>query len=132
MTKKIYSMPITLQTLLDSYVGNGHSFICYAAEGIVSETLAENKFGFIDSDFFWGELHRLDPELFSNPSDAEPGHVVERWFNPDCLKKFPFIDSHCNEPLVSGAVRAFRIALLALLIDRHGPDTTITFQFSTR
>jgi hypothetical protein len=132
MTKKIYSLPITLQKLLDSYVKNGNSFICYAAEGIVSATLAENQFGYIDSNFFLGELHRLDPELFSNPSDVNPGQVVEKWFNPDCLKNFPFIYSHCKEPLVSGAIRAFRIALLALLIDRHGPDTTITFKFSTR
>jgi hypothetical protein len=132
MTKKIYSLPITLQKLLETYVENGNSFICYAAEGIVSETLAENQFGFIDSDFFWGELHILDPELFSNPSDVDPGQVVEKWFNPECMEKFPFIYSHCNEPLVSGAIRTFRIKLLALLIARHGPDTTITFQFSTR
>lgn len=132
MASRNYILSIGLQRLQTTYTDHGYSFICYAAGNIVSNELADKHFGDIDSDFFWAELHRLNPELFCRPTDLdqEQSAVIEQWFNPECFNKFEFIKNHVNAKLQPGSIRAFRIQLLALLVERHGPDTVIPFKFT--
>lgn len=130
MASQKYSLMISLQRLLATYTDHEHSFICYAAENIVSAD--DNQFGYVDSNFFWAELHRLDPELFRSPADLdqEQSAVIEQWINKECLDKFQFIKDHVAARAVGVAIRNFRKQLLALLVERHGPDTEIPFKFT--
>lgn len=132
MNSQKYTLSIGLQRLRTTYTDHGHSFICYAAENIVSAELADKTFGYVDSFFFWAELHRLDPELFRSPDvlDQESSAVIDQWLNPECFDKFKFIKNHVGAKLQPGSHCAFRKQLLALLVERHGPDTKIPFKFT--
>jgi hypothetical protein len=132
MASQKYVLPISLQQLLATYTDHEHSFICYAAENIVSEELDDDVFGYIDSFFFWAELHRLDPEIFCRPIDIsqEPSAIIDQWINRECFGKFPFIQQYVVGKSLPGSFHAFRKQLLALLVERHGPDTEIPFKFT--
>lgn len=132
MASQKYVLSISLQRLLNTFINRDHSFICYAGERIITADLPDNEYGYVDSNFFWAELHRLDPELFRSPIDLaqEPSAVIEQWINKECLDKFQFIKDHVAARGVGVAIRNFRKQLLALLVERHGPDTEIPFNFT--
>lgn len=127
---------ITLGHLQHVFLGNQFNFICFAAEEIIERELADGEefkqIAQVSSAKFWGELHRIDPEMFKPVPDDEISDdiLIGGWINDEFANEHPFIRQHLdNEKSMMSAVRPFRIKLLELILERHGKHTHLMFTY---